>query len=157
MNDATQSAELLRRDKDTLRQRCRPVPTTQRCELCGFAVLARAFYLFACGHMFHTDCLLREMLKHFTPAQEAQVRQLQERIQHEAQKSRVSSMAATAAGLSSSHSSTATEDLHVIMPEIDKLKTELDDLVAAECVLCGTYMIELIAVPFGVDDSWKVT
>ena len=34
------------------------------------------------------------------------------------------------------------------MSEIDKNKTELDELIASECLLCGDVMINSITLPF---------
>ena len=35
----------------------------QNCEICSRSVMARTFYVFPCGHLFHSDCIIREMIK----------------------------------------------------------------------------------------------
>jgi hypothetical protein len=37
--------------------------------------------------------------------------------------------------------------------ETDRIKDEIDDVIAGECVLCGSAMIKSIDVPFTVDQS----
>jgi hypothetical protein len=54
------------------------------------------------------------------------------------------------------------DDVAVFVPKVDQLKDELDDLVAAECILCGDMMIKTIEQPFINDEendllaSWAV-
>ncbi|CAJ0893558.1 6777_t:CDS:2 [Entrophospora sp. SA101] len=40
------------------------------------------------------------------------------------------------------------DDVAVVVPKVDQLKDELDDLVASECILCGDLMIKTIEQPF---------
>lgn len=40
------------------------------------------------------------------------------------------------------------ETTSALIPRIDRLKGELDDLIAGECVLCGSAMIRSIDSPF---------
>lgn len=44
--------------------------------------------------------------------------------------------------------SAAGEDLSAMLSKMDKLKEEIDDLIAAECLLCGRVMIQSISDPF---------
>ncbi|KAG9067424.1 hypothetical protein KI688_012207 [Linnemannia hyalina] len=54
------------------------------------------------------------------------------------------------------------DDMAVVVPKLELLRDELDDLVASECLLCGELMIKTIDQPFLADDeielelSWGV-
>lgn len=54
------------------------------------------------------------------------------------------------------------DDVAVVVPKVDQLKDELDDLVASECILCGDMMIKTIEKPFINDEesdllaSWAI-
>lgn len=32
-----------------------------KCSVCTYPLMSRAFYLFPCGHKFHMDCLIAEV------------------------------------------------------------------------------------------------
>lgn len=86
MDDATQSAHLIRQNLLSLRSRHGFVSAQQKCEICGnetykspacydltcfsfffsffflgLPTVLRQFYLFPCSHSFHVSCLLREL------------------------------------------------------------------------------------------------
>jgi len=51
---------------------------------------------------------------------------------------------------------------NTMMAEVEQWKTELDDIVASECYLCGSIMINSIDTPFfdpedaNLYESWKI-
>ncbi|KAL6061226.1 tethering complex subunit [Balamuthia mandrillaris] len=61
MDDATRSANLIRLDIKQLRSKYGFVAGNRTCDLCSYPVLSRQFYLFPCQHVFHEDCLKREV------------------------------------------------------------------------------------------------
>lgn len=62
MDEATASAESIKRDIDNLGNRFVTVEAGDKCWKCGLALLvpntARQFYVFPCQHGFHADCLI---------------------------------------------------------------------------------------------------
>jgi vacuolar protein sorting-associated protein 18 len=58
MEDATQSADMLRSDIRDLKHRRATLAATQKCDHCGKALLSRRFFLFPCSHGWHSDCIL---------------------------------------------------------------------------------------------------
>ncbi|EJU01938.1 hypothetical protein DACRYDRAFT_94898 [Dacryopinax primogenitus] len=67
MEDATRSAESIRAEITQLKDRFVTVERNERCARCGFGLLARQFYVFPCGHSFHTDCLIAQGTEYLPP------------------------------------------------------------------------------------------
>ncbi|CAH0723145.1 unnamed protein product, partial [Brenthis ino] len=135
MEDATKSAEYVRNEIQSFRNRSVHVSVSDACRLCALALLLRPFYLFPCGHRFHADCLLAEARPVLAPARRNKLADLQ---RHLAVLSNVELSAITSNGL----------------PLREVLKNEIDDIVASECVFCGEHMIACIDKPFIADEDW---
>lgn len=58
MDDATLSAENIKRDIAALSERFVTVEQGDRCWKCGLALLSKQFYAFGCQHVFHVECLI---------------------------------------------------------------------------------------------------
>lgn len=58
MDEATQSAESIKRDIANLANRFVTVDIGDKCWHCGGALVTRQFYVFPCQHVFHADCLI---------------------------------------------------------------------------------------------------
>ncbi|CAG8467025.1 8972_t:CDS:10 [Ambispora gerdemannii] len=138
MEEATKSAESIRLDIRELRCRFATVSTSEKCSLCDFPLLIRQFYVFPCQHAFHTDCLINRVTKYFNTRQLRRILDLQEQI---------------ARLIMPDNAATPGDDVVVIVPKVDQLKDELDDLVASECILCGDIMIKSIEQPFINDEE----
>jgi len=149
MSDATKSADLIRLDIRNLRHKYGIVYENQRCELCGFMVLTRQFYLYPCGHAYHSDCLAMEMAKHLPPHLQSTLSSLLFQIQ-----------SASDSVPASKHSGSIEElGTSVVVPQltsIEQKKAELDKLIASECIQCGEIMISTINQPFISPDEKDV-
>lgn len=127
MDELSLSAETIDKELSGVTTRGFAMRSHQRCEVCsealqGITAQLEQFYLFPCGHGYHEACLLRraeEYLEHASEVQ--QVRSLQEQI------SAVSTRAKDADKRS--------------MVQLEHLQAEMDGLIAADCPLCGDYMI----------------
>ncbi|CAG4975615.1 unnamed protein product [Colias eurytheme] len=135
MEDATKSAECVRNEIQSFRNRSVLVSVTDVCRVCDIALLLRPFYLFPCAHRFHTDCLLAHIQPALPPARRNKLTDLQRQL----------------AVLSNIELSTVTSSG---LPLREVLRNEIDDIVASECVLCGEYMISCIDKPFIADEDW---
>eukprot|EP00736_Rhodelphis_marinus_P011772 Rmarinus@m.19227 len=62
MDDATKSADLIRRDIKELRSRYGYVPCKEICRFCKGLLMQRRFYLFPCHHAFHVECLIKRVV-----------------------------------------------------------------------------------------------
>lgn len=136
MSDATKSAQEIRSEIQTFRNRFAFVQGQDKCCVCTYPILTRAFYMFPCQHKFHTDCLVAEVMPHLTTAKRNRVGDIQRQL---------------ASQSSREDAANAGKKLPtpVALASIrDQLKTELDDLIASECLYCGEIMIKSIDAPF---------
>ncbi|XP_013200015.1 vacuolar protein sorting-associated protein 18 homolog [Amyelois transitella] len=135
MEEATKSAELVRSEIQSFRNRSVHVSVTDECCLCEITLLLRPFYLFPCGHKFHSDCLLAEIQPILGPARRNKLQDIQTRL---SVLPAIELNTRTSSGL----------------PLRELLKNEIDDIVASECLYCGEYMINCIDKPFISDEDW---
>ncbi|KAJ8269898.1 hypothetical protein GJAV_G00108020 [Gymnothorax javanicus] len=138
MEEATESAKRIREDIQEMRNKYGVVESQEKCAACEFPLLNRPFYLFLCGHMYHYDCLLQEVSPHLYPHQQARLEDLQKKLAATVQPTR--------------HRVRPKEDDTVSLgagqPTREQIKSDIDDIVAAECVYCGELMIRSIDKPF---------
>lgn len=141
MNDATKSAEEIRAEIQMFRNRYAFISTEEKCATCSYPIMTQAFYVFPCHHMFHSECLLSEVIPNLTPAINRRVTEIQRQL-------------ATHATMRENTTAAAdTVPLIALSSARDQLKLELDDLIAAECVYCGELMINSIDAPFVTTDE----
>lgn len=134
MAEAARSAAVIREEIVSVRAEHQVVKATARCCSCSALLLSRPFFLFSCSHAFHTDCLVEAVLPHLTPARQRRVRELQ-------------------TVLDQPEPDTASLDSRSATPDKRReAETELEDLVASECLLCGDIMVRNIDKPF-IDDA----
>jgi hypothetical protein len=58
MDEATLSAEAIKRDIQGLQNRFITVEPGDKCWKCGLTLVTKQFYVFPCQHMFHAECLI---------------------------------------------------------------------------------------------------
>ncbi|EGG14862.1 7-fold repeat in clathrin and VPS proteins repeat-containing protein [Cavenderia fasciculata] len=157
MDDATNSADLIRQDIQELRNKYGLIKGDQKCDICNYPALTKRFYLFTCQHVFHSDCLISEIMKHLDNNSKQRVRELQMTLG--APVSPLPSQLAAMMNSSSMHLQMGGGE--EINPE-DSTKNELDRIIAKECIYCGDLMIKSIEKPFIGDDeadlltSWEI-
>ncbi|KAI9094312.1 Pep3/Vps18/deep orange family-domain-containing protein [Phlyctochytrium arcticum] len=178
MEEATRSAESIRLDIRELRNRYTAIPVTEVCSICRKPLLTRQFYVFPCEHVYHADCLTKLIVKECTPAKAKRIQDLQERLTAEiaarratVQEDTGSMLASAMLGIRRARGGVGTDvgsegDKQGISGAIstgvvstnrgtpEKIKEDLDELVASECPLCGDLMIKSIDKPFvGPDEN----
>jgi vacuolar protein sorting-associated protein 18 len=150
MDEATKSADNIRRDIKDLRNRNRFVPAPKRCDLCATPALTRAFYLFPCDHAFHVDCLATDVARTAGPPLSARVPHILAELREDMP------MSPKGGG------GGAGGDEAAAMSKAEQLRAELDEAVGGECVLCGAAMINSVDAPFISADereaveSWRL-
>ena len=74
MDDATQSADAIKRDIAELKNRFITIEPEETCSHCDGLLMQRQFYVFPCLHAFHADCLItlvrpqRPVLQYLAPS-----------------------------------------------------------------------------------------
>jgi hypothetical protein len=58
MDEATKSAEAIKKDIGNLKNRFVTLEPGERCAHCSYQLFTRQFYVFPCQHSFHADCLI---------------------------------------------------------------------------------------------------
>jgi len=67
MDEATRTAESIKQDIASLRNRFITIDSAELCSSCSRQLLLRQFYVFPCRHCFHADCLIA-LAKEYLPA-----------------------------------------------------------------------------------------
>ncbi|ORX36495.1 Pep3/Vps18/deep orange family-domain-containing protein [Kockovaella imperatae] len=80
MEDATASADSIKRDIEGLRNRFVTVEQGDKCWKCGLPLLTRQFYVFPCQHSFHADCLISMAMETLPSATLRRILQLQNEL-----------------------------------------------------------------------------
>ncbi|KAI9890555.1 MAG: hypothetical protein M1814_003895 [Vezdaea aestivalis] len=133
MDESAATANDLTTSISKLDERFVIVEPGEKCALCAWPLLSRQFWVFACMHGFHADCLAKEVLRGESQAKQKKMKQMQLELQK-----------GLAAGA-----------------RREVLIKELDGLIAASCVLCSDFAVKRIDEPFVAEgdeeaDSWKV-
>ncbi len=154
MDEATDSASRIRDDIETLRNRFGTVKSNQNCDICTYPVLMREFYYFPCRHMFHVECLKEEAQKHMSNVEKKRVKELTAFIQQ----------SSSPLSLDAKEGKKKNNSDQVVMSPsgVEKMKEELDNMLASECPYCGMAMIQSVREAFVKADeiedrmSWSI-
>ncbi|KAG5519771.1 hypothetical protein PMAC_000044 [Pneumocystis sp. 'macacae'] len=121
MEELTISADNIRRNIEDHNKWFTILNIEEKCNICKNVLLNDQFYVFPCQHCFHKDCLLLKISKDTTFWKYRRVQDLQSTI------------------------SKLNDDLSEKQPEqYERLSKELDDIISAECIFCGSNMIRNI-------------
>ncbi|KAG4302522.1 hypothetical protein PCANB_001152 [Pneumocystis canis] len=131
MEELTQSADNIHRNIEDHNKWFAILNTEERCNICQNMLLNDKFYIFPCQHCFHKDCLYSRILEETTFWQYRQIQDLQ------------------------SMKFKSENDISMKSPEKrEQLEKELDDIISAECILCGSNIVQSIDKSF-IDNNSK--
>ncbi len=103
--------------------------SNQRCDICDHNLFQKVFHIFPCGHAFHADCLYKIVLMYTTDIDQlTHIKNLKDQIKV----------------LSNRITDSNTDKRQVV--QLDYLNNEMDNIVAADCLLCGEYMIKSVGM-----------
>lgn len=145
IDQAANSAKLIRQEIQSIRQKSCSVNTNDTCAKCKFRLMTRRFYVFPCKHKFHSDCLHKLSLPYLIPSKQKRIEEIQ-KLLHDIQTVPANT------GISGALSHFTKSKTHQIQSysneEIWSLKVELDELLANECPWCGEKILHSIDEPF---------
>ncbi|KAK6148356.1 hypothetical protein DH2020_019268 [Rehmannia glutinosa] len=168
MNDATHGADNIRNDISALAQRYAVIKRDEECGVCRRKILNVAddyrmarvytsvgsmapFYVFPCGHSFHSHCLIAHVTRCTTEAQAEYILDLQKQLTLLGNEPR-----------KEMNGGLTEEEPITSMTPGDKIRSQLDDAIASECPFCGDLMIREISLPFILPEetdeieSWEI-
>lgn len=158
MEEAAESAKRVREDLQSFRNRSVVIDGQEPCSICEVYLLVKPFFLFPCGHKFHTDCLESGVWEYLSKPPGASeitkfvysnllISALSERARLRELKTQLQTINVNAAlGQQNESASTLTRD---------QIKTEIETILANDCLYCGEHMINSIDKPF-IDDWERV-
>jgi hypothetical protein len=161
MNDASKSIDDIRDDLAKYRTRCvATIDSNETCSLCEQALMLQStFYIFACGHYFHGDCLftyVRRLMKRNDDHNLDEINRLQTSIksgqvneQNKQQLDKLLSKSTTQkdSDIVSRLQSIIASGIAPPSRDMESVQQELDDLVASQCVLCGETAVDYLDQP----------
>ncbi|CAF3517562.1 unnamed protein product, partial [Rotaria sp. Silwood2] len=161
MNDASKSIDDIRDDLAKYRTRCvATIDSNATCSLCEQALMLQStFYIFACGHYFHGDCLFTYVRRLMKRKDENNLDETN-RLQTSTKGGQISEQNKPKLDKSSKNS-TIQKDIDTVnrlqsiiasgiappSRDMESVQQELDDLVASQCVLCGETAVDYLDQP----------
>lgn len=126
MNECDQACDELRGEISRLRTHRMEMKSDARCAFTNKPVLSAGepFYVFPSGYVILEGPLKSEVLPFLNPRQQERVAELEQELRLQSRKERYAGS------------------------KYDSLRAELDGLIAAECPLTGSIMVESIDRPF---------
>lgn len=123
LEERKRAAESLKEDLRAVNQRCVVLSLSKQCDMCRRNVFSEKFFAFPCRHAFHYSCMQRTKCRYLTMEQ-------------------YQSYNVLAKSLESAVTTGASER------EIQTIESELEDIIADECLICGYVLIQSITEPF---------
>ena len=134
MKQASDSAKVIRDEIVSAKTEHHYVRSSARCDLSAELVMTKPFYIFPCGHKFIADCLAEAVEYYLEPHDRKNLNELQDRIKHLTRES---------------------DKVSAVQSKLDKAYSELEELIASECLFCGNIMVRNIDTLFIGGDEFS--
>lgn len=142
-------ANEIRREIKSFKVRYSKLKCGQKCEICSQNIMSRPLYLFPCGHLFHYDCIIREII-----AIDPQYHDIEDKLKllsiesssKQSQQSQKLTSSFTKRQSISVNSFSSQENK--MPPPVDKEKiiNDLYEMTSKECVHCGSFLANYIDI-----------
>ncbi|VDN01709.1 unnamed protein product [Thelazia callipaeda] len=145
MKNATKIAQRVHNDVEKMKNRFTIIRANDQCASCLKPVVTKPFYAFTCRHFFHKDCLEMEMKSSWTLKEQEKYSSLLEKekiLQKQLEKSTASP-------------NVASRKIKEYQEELKLVGDKISDMIAGDCMLCGTMMIESVDKPFFEEDEYE--
>ncbi|XP_036319300.1 LOW QUALITY PROTEIN: vacuolar protein sorting-associated protein 18 homolog [Rhagoletis pomonella] len=133
MDECDKQAMRVLKDLQNCRARSIRINAQETCNLCETFLLVKPFFVFVCGHKFHSDCIEKQILPTLSRDQSHQLATLKQQLE-----------------TLLTQSMPMDNDAAVVQIQRAEIKTEIENIIAADCYFCGV-MIEMIDQPFVSD------
>lgn len=133
MSESSKQAERVRDDLQNLRSNGMRIEAQELCCICESYLLVKSFYLFACGHKFHSDCLSKHVVPMLSSERSRRLTMLKQQLDT------MMTQTVASAGLTPKE-----------QKKRQKVKQEIEEILASDCLYCGL-QIEEIDKPFVED------
>lgn len=161
MNDASKSIDDIRDDLSKYRTRCvATIDSTATCALCDQSLMLQStFYIFACGHYFHGDCLftyVRRLMQYKDDHKLDEINRLQasgksgsinEQSKPKSDKTATKTLTLKDIDNVGRLQSIIASGIAPISRDMESVQQELDDLLASRCILCGETAVDNLDQP----------
>ena len=152
MNSSTQQAHDIRHQLQQLKQRNIHINTNRKCDRCALPALSQPFLLFPCTHTLHVECAKQEWRAYWDKHPQSRKHAIADRSQREKDRARERQQQRSrlqAAGQAVSQPAQSNgEPEWSAMSKAQKEDAVLQELIASECCLCGSLMIDSVQLPF---------
>lgn len=133
MEESSKQADRVRSELQTIRERSIRIDAQEPCAICETFLLVKPFFVFSCGHKFHSDCLEKQITPMLSSDQSRKLTMLKQQFE--------SMLTQTIAMGGQSYKQ---------QKKREQVKAELEQILAANCLYCE-HMIETIDQPFCED------
>ena len=177
INEYNKTAEEIKRDIYKVKKRSMEIQYRQcKCEICNSNIKDDNIYLFPCGHMFDSKCIIEMMFQYreFLPdvlkktdeiaalTKEIDLlekRKIESKKSNEGPKNEKGFFSGL--GIFGNDKDKNNEKILISnddLKRLDELKEKLSEILSEECVLCGDYMVESTQCDFvGDKASWTIS
>lgn len=125
-------ADDIRNEIKTFRNRYSIIKVGQRCEICSRSLQSMAFYVFPCGHLFHKNCIIKEIVQ--IDPNYMNIDNILKQLGADNVKRPFQSRQQTFLLNSTSSQTNFNGD------STDRMEDELEQIISSECIYCGSLL-----------------
>lgn len=130
-------ADEIKNEIKAFRNRYSILKADLRCEICDQNLTSRAYHVFPCGHLFHSECIIAEVIS-IDPSYKG----IEDKLKQLSLDTKTSSYHAKQQSLVINSVSSQTK-----ATAVDNNSRELDQIISSECIYCGSLLLSSINKP----------
>ena len=133
MKQASDSAKVIRDEIVAAKTEHYYVKSTDRCDLSSELLLTKPFYIFSCGHKFIAEYLAAAVENYLEAEDRTKLNKIRGRIQE----------------------LEAERNIKHNQSKLDQAYSELEEIIASECLFCGDLMVKNIDTLFIASEDFN--
>ena len=131
MKQASDSAKVIRDEIVAAKTEHHYVKSTDRCDLSSELLMTKPFYIFSCGHKFIAEYLADAVANYLEEEDRTKLNKIRDRIQE------------------------LERDNKSNQGKLDQAYSELEEIIASECLFCGDLMVKNIDTLFIASEDFN--